>query len=443
MSKKSEYEHVVFDDFDRYISKQSGNASELMLKLYNDDIGINNAEKQLAGIRKHLDFKMELSKKDAKILGTDELEVDVENNEWIAKKTIRLSEDEKDDPISIMKKMNLDPAKWKCNWFKRRLSDWNVTIKNKDWEGEQYLNRAYSCEVSVTPKQDIITSEGIKALFTDLEPPEVQPYNNQYNSKFALALPILDNHTGKAGMTLKEQSDLYRKSVLDILGQIEEFGLFFDEVVIQIGQDHWHIDGIRKETSLGTRMDVNDDWSNIYKVGVRDYFWTIEQVRPITNKVFAYYVPGNHDKTLGLAAAYHFEKLYEDIEEVIVDSVNYPRKYHEYGLNMIGLSHGRDEGNKRIKNVMQVEAPKMWGRTKFREFLLGDEHHEEAGDDAGIIFRRIAAITHFDDFHIDKAYTMATRKAQALIYHEERGKRITIDSNVEIGVKNETGSNGI
>lgn len=427
---------VHFDRYDEYVLDQSGNAKDLIFELYGDKISQNNAEKQLAGIRRHLDHKKYLALQNVGMKREDELKVDLKKNEWIANKTIRLSPEEKDDPIIIMKKMGLDPAQWKCNWFKRKLSDWQVTIKNKDWEGEQYLNRAYSCEVSVSPKQDIITSEGIRQIFEGLEPPELEDYHNEYDTGLCLALSLLDNHFGKEGMTLKEQTELYRKSVLDILGQIKDYGIGLESSILQIGQDHWHIDGAKKETTAGTRVETNDKWSNIYKVGIDNIAWTIEQLRKISNTVYVYYVPGNHDRTLGLAATYHFEKVYEDRDDVVVDSVDYPRKYHQHGLQLIGMSHGRDE-KRRIKTVMQVEASEMWGNTKFREFLLGDEHHEEAEEDGGVICRRVSATTHIDTWHTNKAYTAVTRKAQSFLYHNERGKRLTIDSNVEIGVNYE------
>lgn len=428
---------VHFDRYDEYVLGQSGNAQDLIFELYNDKISQNNAEKQLAGIRRHLDHKKQLALQNIGMKNEDELEAKLDKNEWIARKTIRLNEEEKDDAVAIMNKMGLDPIQWKCNWFKRKLSDWQVTIKNKAWEGEQYLNRAYSCEVSVSPKQDIITSEGIRQIFEGLEPPKLEDYHNEYDSDLCLALALLDNHFGKEGMSLEDQTELYRKSVEDILGQVNDYGIKLDSSIVQIGQDHWHIDGSGKQTTSGTRMETNDKWSNIYKVGVDNIFWTIEQLRKVSNTVYVYYVPGNHDKTLGLAATYHFEKVYEDRDDVIVDSSDYPRKYHQHGSQLIAMTHGRDEGKQRIKTIMQAEADEMWGNTKFREFLLGDLHHEEAEEEGGIVRRRISAITHLDGWHIDKGYTTAVRKAQSFLYHRERGKRLTIDSNVEIGVSYE------
>ena len=48
---------MKLDGFDSHVLAQSGDAQEIMRDIYGDDIGKNNAEKQLAGIRKHLAYK--------------------------------------------------------------------------------------------------------------------------------------------------------------------------------------------------------------------------------------------------------------------------------------------------------------------------------------------------------------------------------------------------
>ena len=120
---------------------------------------------------------------------------------------------------------------------------------------------------------------------------------------------------------------------------------------------------------------------------------------------------------------------YKTEPNVIVDATDYPRKYRQYGINLIGHSHGRDEGKARIKTIMQEEAADLWGNTKIREFHLGDLHHEEVKEEGGITFRRMSALTTLDTWHIDKAYT-AQRKAQAIVWSKEKGKQLTIDANV-------------
>ena len=47
---------------------------------------------------------------------------------------------------------------------------------------------------------------------------------------------------------------------------------------------------------------------------------------------------------------------YKDCDNIKVDSIPHTRKYIEYGCNLIGLTHGNEEG-KRLHSLMQYEAP--------------------------------------------------------------------------------------
>ena len=91
--------------------------------------------------------------------------------------------------------------------------------------------------------------------------------------------------------------------------------------------------------------------------------------------------------------------------------------------------HGKKE-KKRIHQLMQIERPEDWGKTIFREWHLGDEHHEESEEVGGVIIRRISAITATDAWHAESGFKGAIRKAQAFIWDKELGKQFTMDSNV-------------
>ena len=49
------------DRFDIKVLDQSGNAQEILYEMYGKEIGENNAVKQLAGIRTHLNYKRSMS----------------------------------------------------------------------------------------------------------------------------------------------------------------------------------------------------------------------------------------------------------------------------------------------------------------------------------------------------------------------------------------------
>lgn len=105
------------------------------------------------------------------------------------------------------------------------------------------------------------------------------------------------------------------------------------------------------------------------------------------------------------------------------------RKYIDYGYNLIGFSHGVEEG-KRIDGLMQVEAPAQWGGSIWREMHLGHYHSESTLDKNGIIFRRISSITAADAWHSEKGFIRATRRAQAFVWDKEKGLQAIINSNV-------------
>jgi hypothetical protein len=98
---------------------------------------------------------------------------------------------------------------------------------------------------------------------------------------------------------------------------------------------------------------------------------------------------------------------------------------------LIGYSHGKEEG-KRIQFLMQVEQPEAWGASDYREWHLGDLHHEEAMELGGMVIRRISAITKTDAWHAEKGFVGAIHKAQAFVWDKERGKLLTIDSVIKV-----------
>jgi hypothetical protein len=131
---------------------------------------------------------------------------------------------------------------------------------------------------------------------------------------------------------------------------------------------------------------------------------------------------------LAFFATLHIDAYFRETKSVTVDTSPAPRKYHRYGQNLIGFSHGKE--GKRIEKLMQVEAAEDWGKTKYREFHLGDLHHERVKEDGGIVFRRISAITATDAWHTEMGFKGAVRKAQAFVWDKEHGLVTIINSTV-------------
>jgi hypothetical protein len=400
------------DEFDSLVLARKGKAQEILQDLYGHAIGQNNAEKQLAGIRLHLRYK----EKNDEVLELEEITISADGSRT-TKTMIELSDTSKNDPKTIMEKMGLDPLQWEMKNIDLKRGYWNTALKT----GKE-TNHTYKCEIKATPLQEVLSTDMVCRVFEGLQAPSLKKY--KYTpADLMWELPLMDIHIGKMAWANETEEDNYdikiagersRKTVEDFLAKANGY----EKILFPIGQDFFHIDNTENETTLGTRMDVDGRWEKIYQTGVEFLVWAIEELRRLA-PVDVFYIPGNHDKMLSYCATQTVSAYFRNTDSVIVDLSPAPRKYRQFGLGMVGFSHGKE--GKRIEKLMQIEQPEMWGATRFREFHLGDLHHEKVWEDGGIIFRRIPAITSTDAWHTEKGYKGAIRKAQAFEWDKELG----------------------
>ena len=333
-----------------------------------------------------------------------------------------LSESDMENPTSLLTKMGLDPVQWELIDAVFDAKSWQVTMKlyqsivenekrvRKPDRVHKETNWGYNCKIRVKPLQDKITIDFMRDVFEGLTIPTPKKY--KYASDGLMwEMPLMDLHIGKMAWDEETGEDNYdikiaavrsRRTVQDFLSKAGTY----EKILFPIGQDFFHIDNTDNETTSGTRMDVDGRWEKIYSAGVEFLVWAVAELRRLA-PVDIFYVPGNHDKMLSYCAVYTLAHAYAKTDGVTVDLSPQPRKYRSFGRSMVGFSHGKE--GKRIEQVMQVEQPKMWGRTNFREFHLGDLHHERVWESGGIIFRRIPTITSTDAWHNDKGFIGAIR----------------------------------
>jgi len=423
---------MILDNFDQEVLNASGDPRDILHRLYGKTIGKNNASKYLTGAKMHIKAKQRTT--ETKSSDLEEIFIK-EDGTRTTKRMIELSEDDAQDEYIIAKKMGLDPIKWKIKNIHIKRGYWNQTTKNKASEAEKHTNHTYACDLTASPIQEILSSEYVAKIFEDLEPPEITPIKYKGGSML-LELPIMDLHLGKLAWgketgedyDLKIAEKLYRVTVIDILGKLKQCNLNIEKIVFPVGQDFFHIDNSAATTTAGTAMDIDSRWQKIYAAGVELLVWAIEQLRQIA-PVSVMYVPGNHDKVLSYCAVYTLHAHYEKCKSVNVDLSPTARKYVHYGVNLIGFSHGKE--GKRIEHLMQQEQPKAWGDSIYREWHLGDLHHEEAKEIGGLKIRRISSITATDAWHAEKGFR-ATRMCQAFIWDKKKGRQFVFDSNIDL-----------
>lgn len=430
---------MILDKFDQDILEASGNAKDLIKRFYGVDISLNNAQKRWTGVRMHVKHKQKMPAEHDK--GLEEIEIKGDGTRT-TKRLIWLSEEDKKKPSRVLDLMGFDPIQWEMIRCNMKRSHWNSITKNNEGEGDLHTLHAYNCEVSVKPIQDVLTTDMMKSVFDDFQSPKLEKISYTCEDGFLLEIPIVDFHLGLLAWAeetgedydLKIAEHLYKSTILDIISRAKAYNLKIEKVLFPVGQDFYNSDTVENTTTKGTHLDSDTRWGKLFVKGVDLLVWSIEQLRRIA-PVESFHVAGNHDKIMSYCAVVALQAYFRNTENVDITVSPKPRKYSQFGNCLIGFAHGADEG-KRIKNMMQVEAPEMWGQTKFREMHLGHLHHESVEEDGGVIYRHIGTMKMTDAWETEKAYVGAIHKVQAFVWDKEKGKVLTIDSIQNISSKN-------
>lgn len=426
---------MPLDKFDDSVRREKGLAQDIVKKVYNKNLSQNNARKYMSGIRMHLDHKAKFSGDNRPASEMEETVIKSDGSRTTMR-MLYLSEGDSQDPTRIMELMGYDPLQWELVSCKSRRNYWDSTTKDKNGDAQKSTNHAFMITLTVKPIQRILTIDIIKEALSELKPQKIDSIKH-VPGDYMLEIPIVDFHLGllswddETGESydLKIAEKLYKDTILDIVSRIKQYRLSIDKILFPIGQDFFNSDTTTNTTTRGTILDSDTRWAKMYQKGVELLAWSIEQLRNVA-PVHVLHIPGNHDKMLSYCAVMTMQSHFRNADDVYVDVSPKPRMYVQYYDNLIGYSHGETD-KKRIKTLMQIEAPKEWGNTKFREFHLGHLHTESVEEDGGIIFRRISTIKMTDAWETDMGFVGSVHKAQAFVWDKHKGKILTIDSFVK------------
>ena len=126
------------------------------------------------------------------------------------------------------------------------------------------------------------------------------------------------------------------------------------------------------------------------------------------------------------------ECYFRNNQNITVDNSAMPRKYQSYGKVLLGFTHGAFEKAGRLLTLMPEEKPELWGKSKYREWHLGDQHHsvkretnkpdrpvvEEYG---GITVRILRSLTAPDRWHFEHGFVGSMRAAESFLWSPENG----------------------
>ena len=278
--------------------------------------------------------------------------------------------------------------------------------------------------------QDI--KEEIKSELKKYSPkvPKVK-YKIDTNSKM-LQVNLMDVHFGKHtwgketgnDYDIKIAEEMLLIAVERLIEQAKPYKI--DSVLLIVGNDFFNVDNQLNTTTRGTFQSEDTRSKKTFKLGRKLWSSVIDRLTEI-GKVYVEIVVGNHDETRTFYLGDALECYYHNNPNVLIDNSPATRKYFTYGKCLIGLTHGKDEKIKDLPLIMAQEKPDLWGKTKYREWHLGDKHHKKeiwtmgTEDNMGVVIRLMRSLSSTDEWHYKKGYIGNIRSAEAFIWDKERG----------------------
>lgn len=330
----------------------------------------------------------------------------------------------------------LDPEVWEA--FEVTPNIWQMGAKHPE-TGKILTEPLYQLKARVRRKGPDLSA--LKAgILADIAEATAQrarvtfkPITGEPETLHALLLDIFDLHLGKLGWAeevgenydAKIAAEVARAAVREFLWQAKPYRL--EQIVLPIGNDFFNADNLVGTTTGGTRQDVDTRFHLMFRRGWQLASWMIAecaQVAPVVVPV----VPGNHDRQTAFLLGCVLEAEYAADPRVTIDNSARVRKYHRYGANLFGFTHGDEEKPAELPQLMATEQPALWAESTHREFHIGHFHHTKekapvvVDDKTGVTVRWIRSLSGSDRWHSGKGY-LGRRGAEAFVYRKTGGLR--------------------
>lgn len=179
-----------------------------------------------------------------------------------------------------------------------------------------------------------------------------------------------------------------------------------EKILLAVGSDWFHIDGVHAATTKGTPQDIDGTPTEILVTGcelVRSFVDLLRQVAPV--EVFS--MEGNHDAHNSKVLLLFLSAWYRHEEDVLVHKDWRPRLYTKYGNTLIGFHHGDKTPVKELGACMAREARNMWSTCKYHVFFGGHLHHHHVREIGGITHYQLPSLAGSDGWSSRHGYVTA------------------------------------
>ena len=258
-----------------------------------------------------------------------------------------------------------------------------------------------------------------------------------------LEISLMDPHMGlhcfapESDMNQSiESTEQLMLDMIDRLVSAAETYAPFERILLPLGNDYMHVDGIFHTTTAGTSQPESDSWAHVYyraeKLGIAMINRLLE-VAPIKCLV----IPGNHDRQSAFTLGRVWNAYYHNNKKIEFDASASPYKFHRFGVNLIGFEHGHSVQAVRLAALMANECrDKGWADARYCEWHIGDQHRKGSSkpsmmEEQGVSVEYLPGLTAPNSWHRIKSFNHQQRAGMAFVWDYNEGPQARLQVNLD------------
>lgn len=272
-----------------------------------------------------------------------------------------------------------------------------------------------------------LVEEAAAAVASDL--PRARPVGLtavEYPDQLLVGYPVGDLHLGMYAWH-EETGEDYDLAIAErtVFGAVDHLVAAVpsaERALVAVLGDFFHYDSPVPVTPIAQNpLDSDSRYSKMVRVGIRTIRYVVRAALLRHREVHVIVEPGNHDPFSATFLREAMRAVYEHEPRVVIDPSPMNVHYHEFGANLVGVTHGHKVKLADLPLMMAADQPAAWGRTRHRTFWTGHIHQDRVVDVRGVRVESFRCLVAPEAYAHQAGYR-PRRSLSALVLHRDHGE---------------------
>ena len=278
------------------------------------------------------------------------------------------------------------------------------------------------------PKQQQLEAfeAAINSLASRVTPAQPTTFTPTTSSDLLTIYPIGDAHVGMLAWAPETGADsdlsTIEHSLTTAMSLLVNQASATDEAfIIDVG-DWFHSDNMQNRTSKGgNALDVDGRYAKVLDIGLYLATKLIDTALTKHQVVHWRSAIGNHNDHSALMMNKFIKAYYRNEPKVVVHDSPAMFYYHQFGSNLIGITHGHTAKADKLGEIMSVDKADVWSDTKFRYWYTGHIHHQSVKEYPSCLVETFRTLASKDAWHASMGYRSG-QDMKCITLHRDYGE---------------------